>query len=59
MLEMATESDLQSVYDRRREQAQARTMQELVAIGKRRGMKSPYAWAHHVMQAREAKRVPA
>lgn len=45
--------------ERRREQAQARTMQELVAIGKRRGMKSPYAWAHHVMQAREAKRVPA
>jgi superfamily II DNA or RNA helicase len=45
--------------EHRREQAQARTMQELVAIGKRRGMKSPYAWAHHVMQAREAKRVPA
>jgi DNA repair protein RadD len=47
--------------ERRREQAQARTMQDLVAIGKRRGMKSPYAWAHHVLQSREAKalEVPA
>ena len=45
--------------ERRREQAQARTMADLVAIGKRRGMRSPYAWAHKVMQAREAKALTA
>ncbi len=48
-----------AIRDRQREQAQARTMQELVAIGKRRGMRSPYAWAHKVMQAREAKALTA
>lgn len=41
--------------DRRAEQGQARTMQDLVAIGKRRGMRHPYKWAHHVLQSREAK----
>ena len=37
---------------RRREQAQAATLEELIAIGKRRGMKSPAGWAWHVMAAR-------
>jgi DNA repair protein RadD len=37
---------------RRREQAQASTLDELIAIGKRRGMKSPHGWARHVMAAR-------
>jgi DNA repair protein RadD len=41
--------------ERRREQAQARTIQELVAIGRKRGMRNPYMWAHHVQQSREAK----
>ena len=47
--------------ERRAEQAQAETMADLVAIGKRRGMKSPHGWARHVMAAREARgqRVPA
>ena len=45
--------------DLRSQQAQARTLQELVAIGKARGMKKPYAWARQVQAAREAKRVPA
>ena len=38
--------------ERRREQAQAATLEELIAIGKRRGMKSPHGWARHVMAAR-------
>jgi superfamily II DNA or RNA helicase len=38
--------------DPRREQAQAATLEDLIAIGKRRGMKSPHGWARHVMAAR-------
>ena len=45
--------------ERRREQAQAQTIKELVAIGRARGMRNPYMWAHHVQAAREAKQVPA
>lgn len=45
--------------DRRREQAQAQTIKELVAIGRKRGMRNPHMWAHHVQAAREAKQVPA
>jgi superfamily II DNA or RNA helicase len=37
----------------RREQGEARTVEDLVAIGKRRGMKNPTAWARHVMAARQ------
>lgn len=36
----------------RREQASAATLEELIAIGRRRGMKSPHGWARHVMAAR-------
>jgi superfamily II DNA or RNA helicase len=36
----------------KREQAQANTLDELIAIGRRRGMKSPAGWARHVMAAR-------
>ena len=36
----------------KREQAQAATLDELIAIGRRRGMKSPHGWARHVMAAR-------
>jgi DNA repair protein RadD len=43
--------ELQQV-ERRREQAQAATLEELIAIGKRRGMKSPHGWARHVLAAR-------
>jgi DNA repair protein RadD len=38
--------------ERKREQAQANTLDELIAIGRRRGMKSPAGWARHVMAAR-------
>jgi hypothetical protein len=39
----------------KREQAQAQTVEDLIAIGKRRGMKNPRGWARHVMAARQAK----
>jgi RNA polymerase subunit RPABC4/transcription elongation factor Spt4 len=41
--------------DRKREQASAQTVEDLIAIGKRRGMKNPRGWARHVIAARQAK----
>ena len=41
--------------ERRHEQASAQTIDDLIAIGKRRGMKNPRGWARHVMAARETK----
>jgi hypothetical protein len=38
--------------DPRREQAEAGSLQELIAVGQRRGMKNPAGWARHVMAAR-------
>jgi hypothetical protein len=38
--------------DHRREQATAATLDELIAIGRRRKMKNPAGWARHVMAAR-------
>jgi len=40
----------------RREQGSAQTMEDLIAVGMRRGMKNPRAWAFHVMKGREQKR---
>jgi superfamily II DNA or RNA helicase len=39
----------------KREQGRASTIEDLIAIGKRRGMKNPTGWARHVMAARQAK----
>jgi hypothetical protein len=39
----------------KREQAQATTVEQLVALGKQRRMKNPHGWARHVMAARQAK----
>ena len=36
----------------RREQATAATLEELIQVGQRRGMKNPHGWARHVMAAR-------
>jgi superfamily II DNA or RNA helicase len=47
--------ELQQV-ERRREQATAGTLEELIAVGQRRGMKNPAGWARHVHRARQAKR---
>jgi DNA repair protein RadD len=38
---------------RRRDQGQARTLQQLIALGQRRGMKNPVGWARHVYFARQ------
>ena len=40
---------------RKREQAAAATLEELVAVGQRRGMKNPRGWAMHVLAARQSK----
>jgi DNA repair protein RadD len=46
--------ELQQVERRQRrmEEGQAQTYEELVALGKARGMKHPHGWARHRMQAR-------
>jgi len=44
-----------SRHEAKREQGRATTVEELIAIGKRRGMKNPRGWARHVMAARETK----
>jgi superfamily II DNA or RNA helicase len=38
--------------ERRTEQATAATLEELVQVGQRRGMKNPHGWARHVLAAR-------
>jgi superfamily II DNA or RNA helicase len=43
----------EQALDRKREQSRAQTLEDLVQIGKRRGMKNPTAWARHVMAARQ------
>lgn len=51
------EGELQEVVmrERRREQSQATTLEQLIDVGKRRGMKNPRGWARHVLAARQAK----
>ncbi len=41
---------------RKREQQQATSIEELIAVGERRGMKNPRGWAKHVLAARQTKR---
>lgn len=38
-----------------REQAAARTLEELITVGKDRGMKNPHGWAKHVLASRQSK----
>jgi superfamily II DNA or RNA helicase len=45
----------QARREAKQEQGRATTVEELIAIGKRRGMKNPRGWARHVMAARETK----
>lgn len=40
---------------RRRDQGQAKTLQQLIHLGQQRGMKNPVAWAKHVHYARQQK----
>jgi superfamily II DNA or RNA helicase len=50
------EGQLQEVLmqrqERKREQASARSFDDLVEVGRRRGMQNPHGWARHVMTAR-------
>jgi DNA repair protein RadD len=39
----------------RREQGRAQSIDDLIAIGRARGMKNPYGWAKHVFRARSAR----
>jgi DNA repair protein RadD len=39
----------------KREQSQATTLEQLIDVGTRRGMKNPRGWARHVLAARQAK----
>ena len=38
-----------------REQGQAQTLEDLIAVGQRRGMKNPRGWARHVLAGRQLK----
>lgn len=40
---------------RKREQLEATSLEDLVALGQRRGMKNPRGWARHVLAARQTK----
>ena len=45
-----------TVVMRKIEQGRSETLDDLIALGTRRGMKNPRGWAMHVYRAREAKR---
>ncbi len=45
----------QAKQQRKREQQQASSIEELIAVGERRGMKNPRGWAKHVLAARQTK----
>ena len=50
--------EVHAVAARRRhftEQARAQTLEDLIAVGQRRGMKNPRGWARHVLAARQTK----
>jgi superfamily II DNA or RNA helicase len=45
----------EAVRSRKREQGTAQTLEDLIKVGKARGMKNPYGWAHNVFKARQRK----
>jgi superfamily II DNA or RNA helicase len=47
--------DVQAILPFRREQSTATTLEQLIDVGKRRGMKNPRGWARHVLAARQTK----
>jgi DNA repair protein RadD len=50
------EGELQEIaVTKKREQARATTLQDLIQVGQRRGMKNPVGWARHVLAARQTK----
>lgn len=44
---------------RKKEQGKAQTLDELIAVGRRRGYKNPTAWAHFVWRSRQDRRAVA
>lgn len=54
--QIALFEERQAVRDRKREQAQCRSYDELVALGRRRGMTRPDKWAFHIWKARKRRR---
>lgn len=42
--------------DRKKEQGRAQTMEELIALGRARGMKNPAGWAYFIHNARQKRR---
>lgn len=53
-----TEVDIEAVRrEQRQRQGQLQTVEQLTEEGKRRGMKNPYGWAKHVVEAREKNRL--
>lgn len=51
-----TEIDrMQARQEMKAKQAKAKSLEELVALGKARGMKNPHGWAQHVIRARQKK----
>lgn len=45
-----------TVMARKKEQGRAQTLDDLIAVGRSRGMANPHGWARHIIAAREAKR---
>jgi len=45
-----------AVRARKKEQSRAQTLDELVALGKRRGYANPYGWARHTWNARQGRK---
>ncbi len=45
----------EAVKQRKREQGTAQSLEDLIKVGKARGMKNPYGWAHNVFKARQKK----
>ena len=45
----------EAIKQRKREQGTAQTLEDLIKVGKARGMKNPYGWAHNVFKARQKK----
>lgn len=47
---------LKEIRERKKEQGKARSMAELIALGKNKGMKNPKGWAYYVYNARNKNR---
>ena len=53
--EITAAAKAQAVKDRKREQGRSQTLEDLIRIGRARGMKRPELWGKYVLRARAAK----